>query len=124
MQAAAGANRSMERKSAIPECFQIALSDNIATLLQDAEPGVVAIRGEAEEREIRLAQPIRMGHKVALRAIETGAPVVKYGVPIGEATRFIAPGEWVHLHNCRSLYDAGSSSLDVETGAREEMPYV
>ncbi|MDE3150154.1 MAG: UxaA family hydrolase [Acidobacteriota bacterium] len=107
------------------ECFQIVPTDNVATLLQDAGgPGVVAIRGEAEQREIRLAQPIRMGHKVALRAIETGAPVVKYGVPIGEATRFIAPGEWVHLHNCRSLYDAGSSSLDVETGAREEMPYV
>lgn len=106
------------------ECFQIARADNIATLLKDAEPGAVVIRGEAELSEIRLTQPITMGHKVALRAIEKGEAVVKYGVTIGLATRPIAPGEWVHLHNCRSLYDEGSSNLDVVTGARQETPYV
>lgn len=106
------------------ECFQIARADNIATLLADAEAGVVTIRGDGEAREIRLTQPIKMGHKVALRAIDAGEAVVKYGVTIGAATRKIAPGEWVHLHNCRSVYDAGSSKLDAATGAREEMPYV
>ena len=107
----------------MPQCFQIAVSDNIATFLTDAEPGVVAIGGEAELREIRLTQPVRMGHKVALHAIEAGASIIKYGVPIGVATQAIAAGEWVHLHNCRSLYDTGSSSLNVQTGAREETPY-
>ncbi len=106
------------------ECFQISLLDNVATLLADAEPGSVTIRGEAEQQAIHLAQPVRIAHKVALRAMEKGAPVVKYGVPIGEATQSIAPGEWVHLHNCRSFYDDGSSHLNLETGAREEMPYV
>ena len=106
------------------ECFQIAPGDNIATLLADADPGVVMIRGDAEAREVRLVQPIQMGHKVAVREIAAGAAVVKYGVTIGAATRLIAPGEWVHLHNCRSLCDAGSSKLDVVTGAREETPYV
>lgn len=106
------------------ECFQIAPADNIATLLTDAEPGVVTICGEAKTREIRLMQAIKMGHKVALRAIAERSPVVKYGVTIGEATRAIASGEWVHLHNCRSLYDAGSSKLDVVTGERGETPYV
>ena len=105
------------------QCFQIAPSDNIATLLMDAEPGVIAVGGEADVREIRLTQPVRMGHKVALRAMEAGALVIKYGVPIGVATQPIAAGEWVHLHNCRSLYDAGSSKLNVETGAREETLY-
>lgn len=104
-------------------CFQIALSDNIATLLADAETGVVVVCGEAAVEEIHLTQPISMGHKVALRAIEAGVPVIKYGVPVGVATQPIAAGEWVHLHNCRSLYDAGSSRLNVETGAREETPY-
>ena len=105
------------------QCFQITSSDNIATLLSDAEPGVVSVGGEPGDQEIRLTQPVRMGHKVALRAIEEGALVIKYGVPIGVATQPIAAGEWVHLHNCRSLYDAGSSRLNVETGAREEMLY-
>jgi altronate dehydratase small subunit len=106
------------------ECFQIARADNVATLLADAEPGLVTIRGESETREIRLIQPIKMGHKVALRAINGGSAVVKYGVTIGAAMRGIAPGEWVHLHNCKSLHDAASSKLDVVTGAREETPYV
>jgi len=30
--------------------------------------------------------------------------VLKYGCPIGTATRAIAPGEHVHLHNVRSGY--------------------
>ena len=106
------------------ECFQIAPADNVATLLMDAEPEIVTIRGEAETNEVRLKQPIKMGHKVAVRAIAQAESVVKYGVTIGAATRDIAAGEWVHLHNCRSLCDAGSSNLDVVTGAREETPYV
>jgi altronate dehydratase small subunit len=106
------------------ECFQIDKADNVATLLQDAEPGAVLVRGESEIREIHLVQPIKIGHKVALRTIPAGTPIVKYGITIGEATRPITAGEWVHLHNCRSLYDAKSSKLDVETGSREETPYV
>ena len=104
-------------------CFQIADADNVATLLADASPGVVPIRGKAELSEIRLTEPIKVGHKVALRAIADGEAVVKYGVIIGVATRPIAPGEWVHLHNCRSLCDELSSSLDHETGARNDKQY-
>ena len=39
------------------------------------------------------------GHKYARRPIAAGEPVVKYGMPIGRATRPIAPGEHVHVHN-------------------------
>jgi altronate dehydratase small subunit len=106
------------------ECFQIEMADNVATLLHDAEAEVVLLRRQAEPREIRLTQPIKMGHKVALCALQDGAAIVKYGVTIGEATQPIAEGEWVHLHNCRSRYDAQSSSLNAETGSREETPYV
>ena len=105
------------------ECFQIARNDNVATLLSDAEPGTVVVRGEAQDGEIQVRQPIRIGHKLALRDIGEGEAVVKYGVTIGVATRPVARGEWVHLHNCRSLCDAQSSKLDVESGVREETPY-
>ena len=104
-------------------CFQIAEADNVATLLADADPGVVSIHGKDGLGEIKLTEPIKIGHKVAVRAIADGSAVVKYGVTIGVATRPIAPGEWVHLHNCRSLCDALSSSLDHETGARDDTPY-
>jgi hypothetical protein len=64
------------------------------------------------------------GHKVALTQIRAGQPIVKYGNPIGEATRAIQTGDWVHLHNCRSLHDAGSSVLDLESGVRSGDRYV
>lgn len=39
------------------------------------------------------------GHKIALCDIAEGDPVIKYGSPIGHATRAIHAGEWVHSHN-------------------------
>jgi altronate dehydratase small subunit len=107
------------------ECFQIEMQDNVATLLQDAASAEqIALRGAAVQMTLRAAEPIRAGHKIALRPIAAGDPIIKYGHRIGEATRDIGCGEWVHLHNCRSLYDAGSSSLDIESGTRTERPYV
>jgi hypothetical protein len=47
---------------------------------------------------------IPMAHKVALHAIPAGARVRKFGVPIGRATRDIAMGELVHVHNLASDY--------------------
>lgn len=40
---------------------------------------------------------------MALCAIKTGEPVIKYGCPIGHATAEIAAGEWVHTHNCKQI---------------------
>ena len=39
------------------------------------------------------------GHKVATRAIRAGSPIRRYNQIIGFASRDIAPGEHVHLHN-------------------------
>jgi altronate dehydratase small subunit len=106
------------------ECFQIEKEDNVATLLQDAvdfEP--IVVRGAGGGITLSTIESIRAGHKVALQPIAAGERVIKYGFPIGEATHEIRPGEWVHLHNCRSFYDAASSSLDIESGARTERHY-
>lgn len=61
--------------------FQINPKDNVAVILVDGD--AVAPRG----------------HKVALCDIPAGTEVIKYGFPIGRATRDIAEGEWVHSHN-------------------------
>lgn len=107
------------------ECFQIHAADNVATLLQDAGEGTeVQVLGEDGRRTIHTTQAIRAAHKVALRPIAAGEPVIKYAFPIGEATHPIAEGEWVHLHNCRSFCDALSSELDIDSGSRTETRYV
>jgi altronate hydrolase len=49
------------------------------------------------------AEPIPLGHKVALGDVAPGAHVVKYGMPIGAAVRPIRAGALVHVHNIRSL---------------------
>lgn len=50
-------------------------------------------------------EAVARGHKVALCDIAEGETVIKYGAPIGRATRDIKAGEWVHTHNLRSHLD-------------------
>jgi altronate hydrolase len=49
------------------------------------------------------------GHKYALRAIDAGEYVIKYGEIIGRATSDIAKGEWVHTHNLRTHLDESAA---------------
>ena len=108
-----------------PQAFRIDAADNVATLLSDTDQdAMVAVQGDGGLLAVQAKQEIRSGHKIALREVSPGERVIKYGAPIGEASRTIAIGEWVHLHNCRSLFDPRSSELDVESGARNETRYV
>lgn len=114
---------SADEKS--PACFRIHAGDNVATMLTDADSGAeVQVLGEGGVSRIHVTEAIHIGHKIALADMRAGEPIVKYGFPIGEATEPIEPGAWIHLHNCRSLYDARSSELDLESGSRTETRYV
>ena len=42
---------------------------------------------------------IKAPHKIALRDLEKGERVIKYGQAIGYATATIRAGQWVHVHN-------------------------
>ena len=53
---------------------------------------------------ISFLEDIDFGHKVAVRAIKQGEKVLKYGLPIGSATRDIEAGEHVHVQNMKSDY--------------------
>lgn len=68
--------------------------DNVTTVL-DQGADLDRLQGGME-----IALGVPFGHKAALRPIGCGEPVIKYGVTIGHATRDIAPGEHVHVHNC------------------------
>lgn len=107
----------------IPRAFSIQSSDSVAVLLDDAEAGPVKLLGLSDDTVISANQPISLGHKIALRAHGLGDAVTKYGVRIGHATTSIAPGDWVHLHNCASDLDERSNSLEVTTGAPTDTIY-
>lgn len=106
------------------KCFQIHTDDNTAVLLEDAQAGdVVEIIGALNHQTIILQNDIAYGHKVALENIPQNKIVIKYGISIGHSTQAILVGEWVHLHNCASIFDERSSTLDVHTGAVTDTVY-
>ena len=45
---------------------------------------------------------IPIGHKLAIRALDNGATVIKYGVDIGKAIAPIQVGEHTHVQNVRT----------------------
>jgi galactarate dehydratase len=68
--------------------------DNVAIARVSLDPAPYPELGGAQ-----LSDRIVQGHKVAVRALKAGAPVIKYGQVIGFASRYIAIGEHVHTHN-------------------------
>jgi altronate dehydratase small subunit len=104
--------------------FQVHATDNVATLLGETVAGApLEIVGPTGRHELTAREKIELGHKVALVAIPEGTPVVKFGIVIGIAKRRIEPGEWVHLHNCRSQLDERSGHFDVHTGEPGDNAY-
>jgi altronate dehydratase small subunit len=55
-----------------------------------------------QEKSIRAISDIPKFHKAAIRQINRGEPVKKYGERIGYATTNINAGENVHRHNLAS----------------------
>ena len=51
---------------------------------------------------LEATEAIPAGHKFALRDIQKGEMIIKYGDPIGTATEFIPEGSHVHTHNVRT----------------------
>jgi altronate dehydratase small subunit len=85
-------------------------TDNVAAALGDLAAGTrVRVPGTSAD-EVVVRQNIPFGHKLALRAIVSGAPVLKYGEVIGLASQDIAPGEHVHTHNVDSQRGRGDLS--------------
>ena len=71
--------------------------DNVAVVTADAKAGDAV--DLADGTEVRAAEAIPRGGKVALTAIPAGEMVIRYGEEIGLATEDIAAGRHVHTHN-------------------------
>jgi hypothetical protein len=87
--------------SADPRLLRLHPADNVLTVIATLEPGTRLRVGDAE---VTVAVRLPLGHKIAARPIETGEKIMKYGAPIGSASRAIAAGEHVHTHNVQSDY--------------------
>jgi altronate hydrolase len=74
--------------------IRLAPDDDVVLALRDIPSGT-AIPGE----HVASLAHIPAGHKMATHAIAANAPVRRYSQVIGFATRAIAAGEHVHIHN-------------------------
>ena len=84
--------------------LRISERDNVAVVLEPIEAGrAVDVAGA----RIVARDAIPSGHKMAILDIAAGQPVLKYGSPIGLATKAIAAGEHVHTHNVESTRGRG-----------------
>ena len=75
--------------------------DNVLVTIQTLEEGDRVV---IEGRPFAVPRRLTLGHKLAARDIRCGEKILKYHMPIGSATRDIAAGEHVHLHNMKSDY--------------------
>ena len=73
--------------------------DNVAVALEDIRKGETLT---LDSVSVTAIEDIARGHKMALRDIREGEPVVKYGNPIGLARADIPAGAWAHVHNVRT----------------------
>jgi altronate dehydratase len=82
--------------------FVIESGDNVGTaVLEDSikKGDWVSAAGGVTGIAVIARADIPYGHKIALRFIKKGEPVIKYGLIISTACADIHPGDHVHLHN-------------------------
>ena len=83
--------------------------DVVAVAVRDLGPGAAEgafLRGPASAPgkfvTVELREAVPLGHKLALADIAEGQDIIEYGHRVGVATRDIARGAYVHVHNVRS----------------------
>jgi len=80
----------------VGKALQISAGDSVATVLDDVVAGEEVVAGQ---ERVTARADVPRGHKIALADVVAGAPVMKFGFPIGHATQPILRGDHVHSHN-------------------------
>lgn len=99
------------------DIVKINQNDNVAVALRPIAAGETLQVGGAT---VTTTEEIPQGHKFALRPIQAGEEVVKYGFRIGFAKEDIPTGSWVHVHNVKTglgdvlSYTYEPANMDVE----------
>lgn len=84
--------------------------DNVATIFaNDIVDGTeVEVRDKKGQSEkIVVHGDVPYGHKIALRDLTVGEPIMKYGESIGAASHDIKKGDYVHIHNMDAMRGRG-----------------
>lgn len=81
-------------------------ADTVAVVVVEGVTAGAALRGWImdENRHINATakSDIPIGHKIALKDMNVGDTVIKYGVDIGKVVAPIKAGEHAHVHNIKT----------------------
>jgi galactarate dehydratase len=101
-----------------PLTIRMHADDNVAIVANDGglPAGTALLDGPV------LVEKVPQGHKVALRALPKGSPVLRYGVPIGFALEDIPAGAWVHERRLQMPEARGLEGLPMATGGSAPLP--
>ncbi len=86
--------------------------DSVVVAIEELSPGTALPGIDVVCKDI-----VPIGHKVAVKAIASGEPVRKFDQIIGFATRAIAAGEHVHVHNM-GMGETFARAFDVGADAK------
>lgn len=93
--------------------IQINPSDNVAVALTDISSGDTIT---LDSISVIATENIARGHKIAIKDINDGSDIIKYGNVIAHAKKDIKTGSWVHTHNATTtLSDEGSYTYNHKT---------
>ena len=84
--------------------------DNVATIFANGivDGTEVEVRDKrGEMTPVVVHGDVPSGHKIAVRDIQKGERIMKYGECIGAASADIKLGEYVHVHNLDALRGRG-----------------
>ena len=84
-----------------PRLMLLSPGDSVYILRDQIAAGEMVMVGGVA---VAFGDALGLGHKIARLPVAAGERVIKYGAPIGRASRAIAPGDHVHLHNLVSDY--------------------
>lgn len=72
-------------------------TDNVAIAITELVSGDMVTLPDGSS--IAVQEEVPRSHKIAIRSIALNQPIIRYGEEIGYATKEIAQGQWVHVHN-------------------------
>lgn len=80
--------------------MMIDLKDTVAVAIEEIKKGTdVSFKMGDKVKTIKALDDVQIYHKIAIRDIAKGQPVVKYGEHIGLAACHINTGNHIHTHN-------------------------
>ena len=91
--------------------------NNVAVALENLKAGEsISIQGK--DGELKVAENIPYGHKVAIRTILKDDKVLKYGECMGIAIEDIFAGNHVHVSNVRGLNKEDKATVFLKGGVK------